>query len=104
MVGTSVAASPQIGVGNQTDVFAIKNGQLNVFWVDGGGAWKGPVGLGPAGAFPPGAALAASPQYGVPNQTDVFAVGNSRLAAVRGAQPDRRVRREQKRPAERVLG
>jgi len=76
--GAAVAASPQYGVPNQTDVFAIgNNGQLHVFWVEGGGTWNGPVGLGPVGLFPPGAALTASNQYGVPNQTDVFAIGDN---------------------------
>jgi hypothetical protein len=76
--GASVAASPQYGVNNQTDVFAVgNNGQLHVFWVSGGGNWAGPVGLGPTGAFPPGARVTASPQYGVNNQTDVFVVGNN---------------------------
>src|SRR5205807_238644 len=76
--GAAVAASPQYGVDNQTDVFAIGNdGALHVFWAPpGGGQWQGPVGLGPTGVFPPGAAVAASPQYGVDNQTDVFAIGN----------------------------
>ena len=40
-----------------------------------GGAWNGPVGLGPEGVLPPGAALAASPQYGVDGQTDVSSPG-----------------------------
>jgi hypothetical protein len=76
--GAAVAASPQYGVPNQTDVFAIgNNGQLQVFWVESGGNWNGPVGLGPAGLFPPGAALTASNQYGVPTQTDVFAISNN---------------------------
>ncbi len=74
--GAAVCASPQYGVNNQTDVFAVgANGQLQVAWVSGGGAWHAPAGIGPAGLFPPGAAVCASPQYGVNNQTDVFAVG-----------------------------
>jgi hypothetical protein len=49
-------ASPQYGVDNQTDVFDIgSNGQLQVYWVDGGGNWNGPVSLAPA----PHIALAA---------------------------------------------
>jgi hypothetical protein len=76
--GAPVAASPQYGVPNQTDVFAIgDNGQLHVFWVESGGTWNGPAGLGPAGLFPAGAALTASNQYGIPAQTDVFAIGNN---------------------------
>jgi hypothetical protein len=74
----NVSASPQYGVDNQTDAFFIgSNGQLYVKWVSGAGNWDGPVGLGPEGIFPPGAAVAASPQYGVDDQTDVFAVGNN---------------------------
>jgi hypothetical protein len=72
------AASPQFGVSDQTDVFFVgDNGQLHVAWVSGGGAWNGPIGLGPAGIFPSGAGVVASPQFGVPNQTDVFAIGNN---------------------------
>ena len=78
MTINGVAASPQYGVDGQTDVFFIgTNGQLNVSWVEGGGTWNGPVGLGPAGVFPPGAAVTASPQYGVNGQTDVFAIGTN---------------------------
>jgi hypothetical protein len=73
--GAPLAASPQYGVQNQTDVFAIdNNGQLQGFWVTGGGNWQGPVGLGPAGTFPPRAALAV---YGAHNQTEVFAISNN---------------------------
>jgi hypothetical protein len=73
----AVAASPQYGVDNQTDVFAIgNNGQLQVCWLGVGGGQNGIVGLGPTGVCPPGAAVAASPQYGVDKQTDVFAIGN----------------------------
>jgi hypothetical protein len=81
--GAGVAASPQYGVDNQTDVFAVgNNGQLYVAWVTGAGNWSGPVGLGPEGILPPGAGVAASPQYGVDNQTDVLAVGNNGLLYV----------------------
>jgi hypothetical protein len=76
--GAAVTASAQYGVERQTDVFAVaNNGQLHVAWVVGGGGWNGPVGIGPVGLFPPGAAVAASPQYGVAGQTDVFAVANN---------------------------
>ncbi|MFD6159350.1 hypothetical protein ACFWF7_28840 [Nocardia sp. NPDC060256] len=75
--GAPLCASPQYGVPDQTDVFLVGNdGRLYVFWVHGGGTWQGPMGLGPADFFPRGAVVVASPQYGVPNQTDVFAVGN----------------------------
>ncbi|MFC5567071.1 hypothetical protein ACFPOC_11705 [Rubellimicrobium aerolatum] len=73
-----IAASPQYGVADQTDVFAVdRNGQLHVAWVSGVGAWNGPAPIGPAGLFPPGTGVAASPQYGVPDQTDVFAIGGN---------------------------
>jgi hypothetical protein len=74
--GAAVAASQQIGL-NQTDVFVVDSaGQLNVSWVDNAGAWSGPLGIGPAGIFPPGAPVAASQQIGL-NQTDVFVVDNN---------------------------
>jgi hypothetical protein len=73
--GAPVAASQQFGAANQTDVFVVdKAGQLNVFWVNNAGAWSGPLGIGPAGIFPPGAPVAASQQFGAANQTDVFVV------------------------------
>jgi hypothetical protein len=67
-----LAASQQIGA-NQTDVFVVdENGQLNVFWVDGTGLWKGPQTIGPAGIALEGDFIAASQQFGLPGQTDVF--------------------------------
>jgi hypothetical protein len=72
--GAAIAASQQFGAVNQTDVFVVdKAGQLNVFWVNNAGAWAGPLGIGPAGIFPPGAPVTASQQFGL-NQTDVFVV------------------------------
>jgi hypothetical protein len=67
-----IVASQQFGL-NQTDVFAVDaNDQLDVFWVDGGGAWGGPQKIGPAGlAVEPGTPLAVGQQVGL-NQTDVF--------------------------------
>jgi hypothetical protein len=73
--GAALAVSQQFGAANQTDVFLIdKNGQLNVFWVEGAGVWNGPVKIGPAGLANPGAAIAVSQQFGALNQTDVFVV------------------------------
>jgi hypothetical protein len=70
-----VAVSNQFGIPDQTDVFAIdREGALTVTWVVAGGAWQGPVRIGPCGRFPPGAPVAASNQFGIANQTDVFAV------------------------------
>jgi hypothetical protein len=71
----AVAASNQFGISDQTDVFAIdRDGALNVAWVTGAGAWNGPVRISPCGIFPPGAPVVASNQFGIPDQTDVFAV------------------------------
>jgi hypothetical protein len=76
--GAGLAASQQFGALNQTDLFLVsQNGQLNVFWVEGAGAWNGPVAIGSGGNFPSGAALAASQQFGAPNQTDVFLFDSS---------------------------
>jgi hypothetical protein len=71
--GCLVAACQQFGL-TQTDVFLVGNsGQLAVYWVDGGGGWNGPGGIGPVGNAPAGACVAASQQF-VLNQTDVFLV------------------------------
>ncbi len=71
--GAYLAASQQFG-GNQTDVFLVDYyGQLNVFWVDGAGTWKGPAKIGPKSLALPGAPVAASQQFGG-NRTDVFLV------------------------------
>jgi hypothetical protein len=73
--GAAIAASQQFGALNQTDVFVVdENEQLNVFWVEGAGAWSNPVKIGPTGNAPSGAALAVSQQFGATNQTDVFLV------------------------------
>jgi hypothetical protein len=60
--GACVAASQQIGL-NQTDVFLVdNNGQLNVFWLDNGGAWQGPLVRGnPVAA--PSAGLGSNSNY-----------------------------------------
>ncbi len=76
--GGHLAVSTQFGVNNQTDVFFVgTNGATEVVWVQGAGAWQGPLPITPANTAPPGAGLAVSPQYGVNNQTDVFVVGTS---------------------------
>lgn len=73
--GAPVVASNQAGIPDQTDVFAVDcDGALNVAWVVGGGAWNGPVRISPPGVFPPRANIAVSNQFGIPDQTDVFAV------------------------------
>ena len=53
------------------------NGATQVSWVAGGGNWGGPLAIGPGGLAPAGARLAASNQFGLPNQTDVFVFDNS---------------------------
>jgi hypothetical protein len=72
-----LASSQQFGISNQTDVFAVeKDGTIDVSWVQGGGAWGGPLAITKTGFAAPGAALAASNQFGIPNQTDVFVVAS----------------------------
>ena len=74
--GSAITVSQQFGTANQTDVFVLDNqGQLNVYWVQGAGAWNGPVSAGPAHLAPGAAAVVASQQFGITNQTDVFVVG-----------------------------
>jgi hypothetical protein len=76
----AVAASSQFGTTNpQTDVFAVdNNGTLQVAFAIGGGGWSPLISIGAQGLFPPGAAVAASSQFGATNpQTDVFAVDNN---------------------------
>jgi hypothetical protein len=84
-----VAASNQFSIGNQTDVFVVDNtGSTRVSWVQGGGAWKGPLAITPAGNAPKGARLVASNQFGIPSQTDVFLVnfiGFAQVLWVEGA-------------------
>jgi hypothetical protein len=63
--GCPAVTSHHLGL-EQTDVFLVdKNGQLNVYWAAGGGAWNGPAKLGPAGIANPGSFVAASRQFGV---------------------------------------
>jgi hypothetical protein len=76
--GAGLAASPQFGVPDQTDVFVVAGtGATEVFWVQGAGRWNGPLAISPGSIAPAGAGLAASPQFGVPGQTDLFFVGTS---------------------------
>ncbi len=71
----SVAASNRFGIPTQTDVFAVSwAGALTVSSSIGGGAWSGPNYVTGIGAFPSGAPLAVSNQFGLPDQTDVFAI------------------------------
>ena len=87
--GAAVAASAQYGLA-QTDVFAVgTNGQLYVMWADGDDSWNNPYPIGATGVFPPGAAVAASAQYGLLDTTVVFAVGNAGQLTVSWVGQDR---------------
>src|SRR5439155_21784172 len=78
----AVVASPS-GLLNQADVFSVAyNGAVQVRWVQGAGNWNGPLAISPPGLAPPGAHLAVSNQFGLPNQTDVFVVDNNGTAQV----------------------
>lgn len=48
--------------------------------------WRGPLAITPTGTAPAGAGLAASRQFGLANQTDVFVVDNTESAQVIGVQ------------------
>ena len=86
--GAPIAVSPQFGAtdGSQIDVFLIdNNGVLNVLWMQYGLLalppekrlqWSAqPMLISfPGVIFSPGAWVAASQRFGVPNQTDVYAV------------------------------
>jgi hypothetical protein len=73
--GAHLAASPQFGVPNQTDVFVVDaNGALRVTWVQGAGTWNGPATISPNGSASVGGHLAASQQFGIANRTDLFSV------------------------------
>jgi hypothetical protein len=75
--GARLTVSSQFGIPNQTDVFVLgSDGAIRVLWVDGAGAWNGPMPLSPTGVAPSGSGLAASNQFGIPDQTDVFVVGS----------------------------
>lgn len=80
--GSPVAVSRQFGVADQNDVFVVDDtGALNVFWANGNAAWNGPLviaqnGEGVYGA-PTGSTVAASNQFGLNDQTDVFLMINA---------------------------
>ena len=73
--GANIAVSQHLGIDNRTDVFLIdKNGQLNIYWVEGSGDWNGPQPIGPKGLAHSGAPVAVSKHFGVDDKTDVFVV------------------------------
>jgi hypothetical protein len=76
--GAPIAASQRFGTSDQTDVFVVgKDGALNVFSVQGMGKWSDkPTVIAKPAKFPEKTYVAASQRFGVPNQTDVFAVAH----------------------------
>jgi hypothetical protein len=50
--------------------------------VQSAGAWHAPLAITPSGNAPKGAHLAASNQFGIGNQTDVFVVDNTGFTQV----------------------
>jgi len=76
--GAAVAVGQKPGTSDQTQVFLFDNkGQLNVFSAGAGGQWSEPVVVGPQNVAPAGAPLVASPQFGVPNQADLFVINQA---------------------------
>jgi hypothetical protein len=84
--GGALAAAQHSGF-TQTDVFTVdQNGIIRSCWVSGSGEWEGPYSIG--SSLPdstPGAFLAASPQIGAPNQTDLFVIDKAGQLNVRFA-------------------
>jgi len=75
--GAAIATSPQYGVPGQTDAFVTgTNGDVNLLWANGRGTWH-TTPISAPGLAPPGAAIGASPRYGVPGQTDAFLTGTN---------------------------
>jgi hypothetical protein len=73
-----LAVSQQLGAPNQTNFYAVdRAGQPVAFYVDNAGHWSSSMPLGPTGLAIRGAALAASQQFGAPNQTDLFLVAQN---------------------------
>ena len=76
--GAAVAVGQKPGTTDQTQVFLFDNhGQLNIFSADAGGKWSGPITVGPQNVAPAGSPLILSPQFGVPNQTDLFVINQA---------------------------
>lgn len=79
--GAPVATSFRSG-GTQTNVFVTdKKGTLQMFSADGAGSWNGPQQIGPPGVTTSGAFIAASPQFGVSNQYDIFLINQTGTSA-----------------------
>jgi hypothetical protein len=79
--GAPVAVVMQSG-GSQTNVFVTdKKGSLHLFSVDGANPWSGPQQIGEPGVTTSGAFIAASPQFGVSNQYDIFLINQTGASA-----------------------
>jgi len=77
--GQALVSSRKFGT-EHTEVFAIgSSGQLTVFAVSSNGKWGAfpPIGPGWIGFAPPGAQLAVSQQFGLPDRTCVFVIDNT---------------------------
>ena len=86
--GSTPVCGNLYGDGNIAVFLVDAKGQLTLFWAEGELAWQGPIPIGPAGHFPPGATPAVSPQFGV-TQLDVFLIDkNGRLVVFWGGVPD----------------
>lgn len=75
--GAPIAVS-QLSGGSRAGVFVVdKKGRLIAFLSGGTGDWSQPEQIGQPGAAPSAAHVLVSPQFGVPNQTDVFVVNHT---------------------------
>jgi len=76
--GAQLAVAQRAANAVQTDLYVVDSaGQLQVFSFGYYGPWTGPVAISAKGFAPPGAGVAASARYGVPNQTDVYVAQTS---------------------------
>ena len=74
--GAPVTLHHQGGMGQLDALFVDGNGVVNVMWVQGAGAWQGPVGLSAPGTAPPGAPIALEYQASDQQLSAVFVDGN----------------------------
>jgi hypothetical protein len=75
--GAPIAVAMQSG-GAQTDVFVTdRKGALQLFSISGDSDWSGPLQIGEPGITTSGAYIAASPQFGVAHQYDIFFINQT---------------------------
>jgi hypothetical protein len=72
--GAPAATALRVGTNQNTVFMANVFGSVVQFAAQGGGAWSGPTEVSALGLFDRGARVAASQQFGVEAQTDVFAI------------------------------